>query len=56
VSSVEFGGYEVTFQDHCQGPNAEQYRGTTLPNQGGRSHYWYLSGYVYPFSRDQQAT
>jgi hypothetical protein len=48
VGRIEHGGHEVTFQGHFQGPNADQYRGTTLPSQGGLGHYWYLNGHVYP--------
>jgi hypothetical protein len=35
VGSVELGGHKVTFQGHFQGPNADQYRGTTSTSQGG---------------------
>jgi hypothetical protein len=55
VGSEEPEGHEVTFQSHFQGPNADQYRGTTSPSQGGLSHYRYLNGPVYPLSRDQRA-
>jgi hypothetical protein len=55
VCSIEPGGYEVTFQGHFQGPNTDQYRGTTSPSQGGLGHYQYLNGHVYPMSRDQRA-
>jgi hypothetical protein len=55
VGSKEPGGHEVTFQDHFQGPNVDQYRGTTSPSQSGLGHYRYLNAYVYPLSRDQQA-
>jgi hypothetical protein len=55
VGSVEPGSHEITFQGHFQGPNADQYRGTTSPNQGGLGHYWYLNRPIYPLSRDQRA-
>jgi hypothetical protein len=56
VNSVEPGDQEVTFQYHFQGSNADQYRGTTSPSQGGLGHYWYLSRPIYPLSKDQRAT
>jgi hypothetical protein len=55
VGSIEPGGHEVTFQGHFQGRNADQYRGTNSPSQGGLGHYQYLNGPVYPLSRDQRA-
>jgi hypothetical protein len=33
----------------------DQYRGTNSPRQGDMGRYRYLSGPVYPLSRDQQA-
>jgi hypothetical protein len=55
VGSVKPGGHEVIFQGHFQGPNMDQYRGTNSPRQGDMGRYRYLSGPVYPLSRDQQA-
>jgi hypothetical protein len=55
MGSVEPGSHEVTFQGHFQGPNANQYRGTTSPSQGGLGHYWYLNGPLYPLSKGQRA-
>jgi hypothetical protein len=55
VGSVEPGGHEFTFQGHFQGRKADQYRGTKPPSQGGLGHYQYLSGPIYPISRDQWA-
>jgi hypothetical protein len=55
VGIVEPGDHEITFQGHFQGSNADQYRGTNTPIQGGLGHYWYLNGPVYPLSRDQRA-
>jgi hypothetical protein len=55
VGSVEPGGHEVTFQGHFQGRNANQYQETNSPSQGGLGHYRYVSGLVYPLSRDQRA-
>jgi hypothetical protein len=54
MGSVEPRGHEVTFQGHFQRPNADQYRGTTSPSQGGLGHYRYLNGPVYSLSRDQR--
>jgi hypothetical protein len=39
MGSVEPRGHEVTFQGHFQGPNADQYQGTTSPSPGGLGHY-----------------
>jgi hypothetical protein len=55
VDSVEPRGHEITFHGHFQGPNANQYRGINSPRQGDLGHYQYLSGLVYPLSRDQRA-
>ena len=55
MGSVEPRDHEITFQGHFQGPNANQYRGTTSPSQGSLGHYWYLNGHVYPLCRDQRA-
>ena len=51
-SSIEPGGHDIIFQGHFQGPNADQYRGTTSPSKG---HYNYLNGLLYLLIRNQQA-
>jgi hypothetical protein len=43
--------YKVIFKD----PIADQYRGTTSPNQSGLGHYQYLNGPIYPLNRNQWA-
>jgi hypothetical protein len=55
VGSIEPGGHEVTFQDHFQESNADLYQRTISPRRDDLSHYRYLSGHVYPLSKDQRA-
>jgi hypothetical protein len=54
VGCVKTRDHEVTFQGHFQGPNTDQYRRTNSPKQGDLGYYRYLSGLVYPLSRDQR--
>jgi hypothetical protein len=55
VGSVEPGSHEVTFQEHYQGPNLDQYRGTSRPRTGDCGHHQYLDGPVSLFPSDQRA-
>jgi hypothetical protein len=54
VGSLELGRHEVTSHGHYQGPNLDQYRKVSLPQEGDRGHHRYRGGHVYPLPRNQR--